>query len=101
MLKLQRRHYNFLADLLLSLRIGRSDVEHHALVCAFAVALRGTNGQFNEQRFIDRARGVKPARAKRIRARVVYNPPKEPEPSPEDYLAELDAERQAEEDQPF
>lgn len=70
MVKLQRRHFEYIADAILGLRQALSDDDHWLLTEHFANRLSQTNAQFQRQKFIDRARGVRVQRT-RGRARTV------------------------------
>lgn len=61
MVKLQRRHYEYVASILLAMkaRFDLTDDQHSAIVNYMADNLSATNPQFNYQRFYDKARGVK------------------------------------------
>ena len=69
MVNLQRRHFAFIADILLRLKgeYGLTDEQHANIVSAFTHHLRSTNPNFKRDRFYHRSRGILPVRATRKR----------------------------------
>ncbi|HEY6020624.1 MAG TPA: hypothetical protein VIY48_12255 [Candidatus Paceibacterota bacterium] len=65
---LQRRHFEYLADIILGLKAHMSDDDHSKVATYFANMLSNTNYNFKWDRFYNRSRGLKPVPAKRVRA---------------------------------
>lgn len=65
--KLQRRHFEFIADVLLELKPSMDDSEHGRIVRWIGNRLGTTNTMFDDAKFYNRSRGIKPARVRKTK----------------------------------
>lgn len=65
---MQRRHFEYIADILVGLKSAMTDSEHGKLVRYFSSMLAATNFNFKDDVFYNRARGIKKAKPVRIRS---------------------------------